>query len=639
MAHETVSARGDPAGASAPYKGRNRRPGGARVKNFSHCWTWHFDHPPEEVWPLLADSARFNEAVDVPKHEICEDPQPDGTVDFYGGFRKGPVSIVWKDEPVNWIANERFRHCCSFTSGPFERMCSSLDLAREGRNGCVATYRLEVSARNALGCAVLSLGFIRRWGRRLDRAAEGVRAFLDRQRDLPFETTPREIAAETRRRIDAMVKQIERSPNGHGFARPLADYVLAAQDTDLIRIRPLRLAKLWQADERSVIECCLQAVRAGLLNLRWDLLCPRCQGAKISADRLDALPQDGHCPSCNIDYGRDFAANVELTFRPAQTIRDITDGEFCLFGPMSTPHVKLQQTVAAGETAEFPLTLAPGAYRLRTLHPGGEEFIDWHGGPFPAIIADLTEVRTGAEGPDGRLRLRNSADKAVTFVVESREWARDALTAHRATTYQTFRDLFSAEVLEPGDEVPIQTVTLMFTDLKGSTAMYSRIGDARAYRYVQEHFAFLGSAVRAHNGAIVKTIGDAVMAAYADPVDALRAAVDIQDHTAELRERTGEDGLVIKLGFHTGPCIAVTLNDRLDYFGTTVNLAARLQEESLGDDIVFSTSVADDPAVAAILAGVPVSEERTDVKGFDVPIRFHRIAAGAFPTAAKAAAA
>lgn len=79
------------------------------MKQFSHTWTWHFDHPPEAVWPLLADSARFNEAVDVPKHEICEDPQPDGTVDFYGGFRKGPVNIVWKDQPVNWVTNERFR--------------------------------------------------------------------------------------------------------------------------------------------------------------------------------------------------------------------------------------------------------------------------------------------------------------------------------------------------------------------------------------------------------------------------------------------------------------------------------------------------------------------------------------------------
>jgi hypothetical protein len=129
--------------------------------------------------------------VDVPKHEICEDPQPDGTVDFYGGFRKGPVNIVWKDQPVNWVTNERFRHCCTFTSGPFESMCSNLELTPEGDSGCRADYRLEVSARNLLGRIVLATGFLKKWGTRLDRAADTVRDFLvHRRRDAPFEAAP-----------------------------------------------------------------------------------------------------------------------------------------------------------------------------------------------------------------------------------------------------------------------------------------------------------------------------------------------------------------------------------------------------------------------------------------------------------------
>lgn len=608
------------------------------MRDFSHTWTWHFDHPPGAVWPLLADSARFNEAVDVPKHEICEDPQPDGTVEFYGGFRKGMVRIVWRDEPVNWVEGEWFRHSCAFTSGPFGRMTSHLRLTPEGGKGCRADYTLEVSARTAMGRAVLSLGFIEKWGGRLDRAAARVRDFLDSKAEAPFAAAAIPEPPDLRRRIDAMVERIERSPNGHGLGAKLADWLLSAQDTDLIRIRPLRLARLWGRPEREVVECCLQAVRAGLLNLRWDLLCPRCQGAKISADRLDALPHEGHCPSCNIDYDGDFAANVELTFRPASMVREITDGEFCLFGPMSTPHVKMQITVPAGEVLDVPHRLARGRYRLRTLHRGGEAQIDFDGGALPEIAGGIDGARTGPDAPPGIARFRNEADKSLTFVVESREWARDALTAHRATTYQTFRDLFADEVLRPGEEVGIRSVTLMFTDLRGSTAMYGRIGDARAYSIVQEHFAFLTAAVRSHDGTIVKTIGDAVMAAFADPADALRAALEIQERTAELRDRIGEAALIIKLGFHTGPCIAVTLNERLDYFGTTVNLASRLQEESRGDDIVFSTSVADDPAISRILDAVGVATERAEVRGFDVPITFHRISPRELAAAAQAAA-
>ncbi len=609
------------------------------MKYFTHTWTWHFDHPPEAVWPHRADSARFNEAVDVPKHEICEDPQPDGTVDFYGGFRKGPVHIVWKDQPVNWVTNERFRHCCTFTSGPFESMCSNLELTPEGDGGCRADYRLDVSARNLLGRIVLATGFLKKWGTRLDRAAANIRDYLDNRRDAPFEGTPAQMDEKTRARIDALAERVDRTANGHGLARRLADWIVTAQDSDLMRIRPLRLARQWKQPERHVIECCLQAVRAGLLSLRWDLLCPRCQGAKVSADRLDELPRDGHCPSCNISYDRDFAAHVELTFRPSGNVRDVADGEFCLFGPMSTPHVKLQQTVPPGETVSISHRFKPAAYRVRTLHPGGEALVDWKGGPFPEIVASLAEVAAGDPAPDGVLRLTNNAGKAVTIVIESREWAADALTAHRVVTFQTFRDLFAGDVLKPGDEVEIETVTLMFTDLKGSTAMYGRIGDVQAYKYVQEHFAFLSMAVRAHNGSIVKTIGDAVMAAFVDPRDAMRAAIDIQEHAAELRAKTGEDGLVIKLGFHTGPCNAVTLNDRLDYFGTTVNLASRLQEESGGGDIVFSTSVADDPAIAPLLGHFDYTTEKVEVKGFDVPIVFHRLGAESLPKASGAIAA
>ena len=67
------------------------------------------------------------------------------------------------------------------------------------------------------------------------------------------------------------------------------------------------------------------------------------------------------------------------------------------------------------------------------------------------------------------------------------------------------------------------------------------------------------------------------------------------------------------------------LNDRLDYFGSTINMAARLQGESDGGDIVFSEDLAGDPAVSEILAGYTLSPESRELKGFDEPIRFLRL--------------
>ena len=149
---------------------------------------------------------------------------------------------------------------------------------------------------------------------------------------------------------------------------------------------------------------------------------------------------------------------------------------------------------------------------------------------------------------------------------------------------QAFRDLFADTVLRPGDQVAIGRIAFLFTDIKGSTDLYNRVGDGRAYGFVREHYAVLTRAVREHDGAVVKTIGDAVMAAFTDPVNALATRRwPIRDDIAasttagsQRRPAASSVAILVKIGLHSGACIAVTLNDRLDYFGSTVNLAARL---------------------------------------------------------------
>ncbi|HEY9567569.1 MAG TPA: adenylate/guanylate cyclase domain-containing protein, partial [Thalassobaculum sp.] len=207
----------------------------------------------------------------------------------------------------------------------------------------------------------------------------------------------------------------------------------------------------------------------------------------------------------------------------------------------------------------------------------------------------------------------------------------DALTGHRVTTMQAFRDLFAGDVLRPGDEVAVAQIALLFTDLSGSTALYERIGDAAAYNLVREHFAFLTRSIRAHDGAVVKTIGDAVMAAFAEPADAVRAAVAVQAAVAGFnrqhggRERGG--GIAIRMGVHAGHCIAVTLNDRLDYFGSMVNLAARLQHLAGGGQVLLSATLADDPGVRQVLDdAAPGTRERVAVRGVAVPVDVLRLA-------------
>jgi class 3 adenylate cyclase len=243
------------------------------------------------------------------------------------------------------------------------------------------------------------------------------------------------------------------------------------------------------------------------------------------------------------------------------------------------------------------------------------------------LILDDEAVAAGTPAAAGTLRLANRAKRPLVAIIEDRSWVADALTADRVTALQAFRDLFSDDVLRPGDEVAVGRIALLFSDLKGSTALYQSIGDASAYHLVRDHFAFLARVIREHEGAIVKTIGDAVMAAFVSPAQAVAAAIAIQRQVAAFN-RAGQGkgpAIVIKLGVHGGPTIAVTLNDRLDYFGSTVNMAARLQGESRGGEIVLSPEVAEDISVVPALAGLGITRDQATLTGFEQPTAFYRL--------------
>ena len=73
----------------------------------SRTWNRRFASPPEAIWPLLADTARYNEAAGLPKHEIEERPRADGSVEYLGRARMGPFRLEWRDGPANWVLPPR----------------------------------------------------------------------------------------------------------------------------------------------------------------------------------------------------------------------------------------------------------------------------------------------------------------------------------------------------------------------------------------------------------------------------------------------------------------------------------------------------------------------------------------------------
>ena len=263
----------------------------------------------------------------------------------------------------------------------------------------------------------------------------------------------------------------------------------------------------------------------------------------------------------------------------------------------------------------------PGWQHLRAIEQG-------------AKVATVRATREGwsseelliAQNAD--ISFENATDEEQLFILERTAWSDDAATAAEVTALQVFRDLFAAEALRPGEKISVGTLTVLFTDLKNSTRMYREIGDATAFGRVMNHFDILKQVISEEDGAMVKTIGDAVMAVFRSPAGALRAMLGAQGRLASPPD--GMLPLSLKAGLHVGPCIAVTLNDRLDYFGSTVNLASRLEGQSTGDDVIVSTAVFSDPEVRDLLNdpanGFVATRFEMSLKGFEEQHELWRVA-------------
>jgi adenylate cyclase len=194
--------------------------------------------------------------------------------------------------------------------------------------------------------------------------------------------------------------------------------------------------------------------------------------------------------------------------------------------------------------------------------------------------------------PGGAIVVTNGTARARHVKLERLGYASDAATAHYLSTIDDFRRLFSRDLLKRGTPLKVSRVTILFSDLTGSTALYTRIGDAAAFRLVDDHFDVIREAVLRHGGVIVKTMGDAVMAAFQDPRACVRASVAVLRAFERFREKSEHGSLIgLKLGAASGPCYVVNANAALDYFGQTVNVASRVQHLAGSGEIVLAYSL------------------------------------------------
>lgn len=467
------------------------------------------------------------------------------------------------------------------------------------------------------------------------------------------------------RALDERLAQLEAArPWSPRVVSRLEALLSAGDDGELFRVNPLAFASDRGLGEAEAVDLFLHATALGLFEMDWLLICPRCACAVESFARLRAVLRRFRCPECHHEYEAamdDFVAiyftvspqvrairyhrpetldpfDYMFTFRGVQEGRR-PDGQLYVDSVRSA--LRWVGYLDPGQTAEFAVEATAGALsgissdtdagftlrveeeantapqRVRLAFVGSayepaEAVL--RPGPVALEIANPTERR-------GVLAVLQAAPDEPDFLLRFDPY----LTGKHLLTSQTFRNLFRSETVGSAQGLTIRDVALLFTDIKGSTSLYQRIGDLNAFELVQQHFDRLGEVTLQHGGAIVKTIGDAVMAAYPDAGRAVAAALEMRTSIERFNEDQPERSVSLKIGIHHGAAIAVTLNDQLDYFGHTVNVASRVQAMADADEIWITEEVWRFPGVQPLLEAYAADRRTAEFHGIDQPMTVLRI--------------
>jgi class 3 adenylate cyclase len=432
--------------------------------------------------------------------------------------------------------------------------------------------------------------------------------------------------------------------------------VQEAPDRGLCRINALDFAARRGLDPDRVIAAFLHAARLGMFELSWSVLCPGCGGVLDAGASLKTVHQSEYvCALCATGYEPTLDEMVEVTFTVSPRVRRIAAHDPSSLPPgeyvrqifwssgMDFPEGSFEQILdeicldlielPAGEKALLSLTLPPQFVIVFESVTHTAQFIDVKGEPTRERQA-LSIVFNRARAPTTTIEMRPGPlrlsldNRTDTRVVPGVYVANDKmhellgkrkpfLTAKRLLSNQTFREIYRTSTLDVDQRLKITSLTFLFTDLKGSTDLYERVGDLVAFDIVREHFQVLHEIIAAESGAVVKTIGDAVMATFPAPDRALAAALRIREAMRSLNAQHKSEDLLLKIGIHEGPCLAVTLNDRQDYFGQTVNIASRVQGMAVSRSILATGAVVDHTSTSALLEsdGIKPTARRLPVRG------------------------
>ncbi len=441
-------------------------------------------------------------------------------------------------------------------------------------------------------------------------------------------------------------------------------------DWDLFRINPLKFATDHQMEKNESIDLFIASAKIGLFDFNYNLVCPSCGGIEFSHRSIDQIKKETfYCSSCKMDISTALDDQIEVSFTIHSSVKEIalnpyenlTSFRKYFYTRNFIIPQELQQLFNTSTLGFFSLdpdkakkiTLKAKEGNMYSFSSMGnhcvfdleikketadhlqEIQVDLLDGTFSPGLRQLAageisvRIKNLTRSQSAVIIRKLNMEKMVEIFSRSPYEIIPWLTGKMLLNNQTFRELFRIQTLAGNLKLNLKSQTVLFTDLRGSTEMYDKAGDFTAYQLVQEHFVILTNIVRKHSGAVVKTMGDAIMATFSHPTDGLLASIEmilkIEDLNDIWKQRGYEIGL--KIGLHEGSALAVNADDRIDYFGQAINIAARVQNLAKSGEIWITEPVYNYPGIINKISdfGYQTEMQYATLKGVGQPTTVYKI--------------
>ncbi|MEX0662897.1 MAG: adenylate/guanylate cyclase domain-containing protein [Balneolaceae bacterium] len=584
---------------------------------FSYRWQFISKSVPEQLWPLLSDTNRlFKDMGQLPvQHASISHNVPKGHKELtYEQIHK---TDIWEEEPYEWEAPFHLKVRRNYKSGTYKSLLFSFDIAQH-TNGSKVTFRFSGEAKNFSSSLRIKRNFSSSFKRRLNKIVHFYDSIISSSETNVFKKHPFRLIKKPN--WNHLKNDLIQLSSDSSLSGKLIKLLRQSDDLDLEAINPIFLAKKWNEPLYKVLDVLFFATNLKILNLQWQVACTTCRQTQKNIRKISEITDSLYCSYCKKEFELDFHNSINLVFQPHPLVRKLDVKEYCKSSPAQRSHVKLHQYVYPGQKRFVKVHLDPGNYKiyceqtdstvLATVQNDGLE------------NATLTFNNRDSQdqhvtlSTDPNLVIHNQTGERIFVIIEDLDLKKYSVSASEITSQQLFRNLFPNELLQNEQQFKCEDMTVMFTDLTDSSSMYSNNGDEFATGQVIDHFEVLRKIISEERGAIVKTIGDATMSIFQEPVDAVRAFHRAQQHFKEAQN--SDYKIQLKGGIHYGNGIAVTLNNRIDFFGKTINIASRLVENAGSEQLVISSDAYKNRNLELFLNAY---KDEIRVKHFDVTLK------------------